>query len=561
VSAKLEFSRGETIAEKYEVVDVLDESPLGVTYRTKHLKTGKYVRLQLLRPRIAGREQKDQIVDLFKKSKAVDSPHLVKYGELGEHQGVAYITYEDFEGGTLRDLLQEYRVAGKQFGLKEAAQICIGILDGLSDLHKAGVIVRALRPEYVLINVRYAGPAKKTFVAQTKITGGAFWNLVPTAVIAEDEFTRGEAQYLAPELKSFEPVPSPRSDVYSVAVMFYELLVGVPPVGTYQEPRSRRPELPDHVNTVTELGLSNSPDDRYPSTGDFVADLRRTFQDVAVEENEGGGRRALLVSLLAMGLAFLFVMFIAIILFFSQSDPALEAEAADSQVRKEVLDTLTAAQPSESKYREMYQRHPSNMVWVPAGPFVRGRMRQDPSANTKEPLAEVSETPGFLIDVFEYPNLKGQAPRFDVTFDQATQLCAEAGKHLCSADEWERACKGPQSKIYSYGNTYDTEYCGGGIEEIYSSGAKGECRSDYGAFDQSGSFREWTSSPAKKGRYFVKGGEKGTPERGTRCASATDESENYADKTLSFRCCRNENDPPFVPPPPPPPPEPAPVTP
>jgi serine/threonine protein kinase len=561
VSAKLEFSRGETIAEKYEVVDALDESPLGATYRTKHLKTGKYVRLLLLRPKLAGREQKDKIVELFKKSKAIESAHLVKFGELGEHQGVAYVTFEDFEGGTLRDLLQEYRVAGKQFALKEAAQLCIGILDGLSAMHEQGVVLRALRPEYVLVNVRYAGPAKKTFVAQTKITGGAFWELVPTAVVAEDEFTRGEAQYLAPELKSFEPVPSARSDVYSVAVMFYELLVGAPPVGTYQEPKSRRPELPDHVNTVTELGLSNSPDDRYPSTNDFVADLRRTFQDVAVEENEGGGRRAIIVSLLAMALAVMLVLFFAVILFFSQTDPTLAAESADSQIRKEVLDELTAKQPAESAYKAMYDRHPPNMLWVPGGPFVRGRMRQDPSASSKEPMAEKAETPGFLIDAFEYPNLKGQAPTFEVSYDQAQKLCHDQGKRLCTADEWERACKGPQSDIYAYGNAYDTEFCGAGVEDMYSSGAKAECRSDYGVYDLSGSFREWTATPAKKGRYMVKGGEKGAPERGTRCASAIDESENYADKTLSFRCCRDEGAPKWEPPPPPEAPAPAPEAP
>lgn len=549
MSAKLEFSRGETIADKYEVVDVLDESPLGITFRTKHLKTGKYVRLLLLRPKIAGREQKDRIVELFKKAKSLESAHLVKVGELGEHQGVAYVTYEDFEGGTLRDLLQEYRVAGKQFGLKEAAQLCIGILDGLSVLHEAGVVLRALRPEYVLVNVRYAGPAKKTFVAQTKIIGGPFWELVPTAAIAEDEFTRGEAQYLAPELKSFEPVPSARSDVYSVAVMFYELIVGAPPVGTYQEPRSRRPELPDHVNTVTELGLSQSPDDRYPSTGDFVTDLRRTFSDVGVDSDGSGRARAVVVSLLAMSLAGMLVLFIAVILFFWRTDPALEAEAADSQVRKEVLDAFTSSQPSEQQYKDMYARHPPNMLWVPAGTFARGRMRQDPGASSKEPVAEMAQTQGFLIDAFEYPNLKGQAPTFDVTFDQAQKLCQEAGKRLCTADEWERACKGPQTDIYAYGNAFDTEYCGGGVEEVYSSGAKPDCRSDFGVFDLSGSFREWTATPAKKGRYFVKGGEKGAAERGTRCAAAIDESENYADKTLSFRCCRDETAPKWEPPP------------
>lgn len=540
MSAKLEFARGETIADKYEVVDALDESPLGVTYRTKHLKTGKYVRLLLLRPKIAGREQKDQIVDLYKKSKALDSPHLVKFGELSEHQGVAYITFEDFEGTTLRELLQEYRVAGRPFALKEAAQLCIGVLEGLSELHKAGIVVRALRPEYVLVNVRYAGPAKKTFVAQTKLTGGAMWDLVPTAAIAEDEFTRGEAQYLAPELKSFEPTPTPRADVYSVAVTFYELIAGAPPVGTYQKPRARRPDLPDHVNTVTELGLSNSPEDRYPSTDDFISDLRRTFQDAAVEE---APPKPSLIRVLTLLLAIAFVSFFTIILFFSKGDPALEAEAADSQVRKEVLDKITAAKPSDREYREVIERHPANMVWVPAGPFIRGRMRQDPSSTVQEPLSELAKTPGFLIDMYEYPNLKGEAPKFEVSHDQAEKLCADAGKRLCTADEWERACKGPQSAVYAYGNAYDPEYCGQGLEDVHASGARADCRSGYNAFDLSGSFREWTSTPAKKGRFLVKGGVKGSPERGTRCATAVDESENYADKTLSFRCCRDEDAP------------------
>ena len=100
----------------------------------------------------------------------------MKIGELGEHDGVAYVTYEDFEGGTLRELLQEYRINGKQFALKEAAQIVMQILEGLDALHKSGLVLRALRPEYVLVNVRYTGPRKQTFVAQTKVVGAGFWD-------------------------------------------------------------------------------------------------------------------------------------------------------------------------------------------------------------------------------------------------------------------------------------------------------------------------------------------------------------------------------------------------
>lgn len=542
MSNKLEFSRGEVIAEKYEVMDRLDETPLGVTYRTKHLKTSKYVRLTFLRPKIAGREQKDQIVELFKKSKALEHPHVVKMGELGENDGVAYFTFEDFEGGTLRELMQEYKVGGKKLGVKEAAQICMQILEGLSELHRNKIYVRGLRPEYVLVNVRYTGPQKKTFVAQTKITGAGFWDLVPTAVMAEEEFTAGEAQYMAPELKSFEPTPSPRCDVYSVAVLFYELLVGQAPVGTFQDPKALRPDLPDHVNTVTELGLANAPDDRYPSAADFITDLQRTFQDVNLDEGGPRGRRLLLP--ISLALALLAVLFVAVIAFQLRPDKDAEDEYLDAQIRKEVFDEIMAKQPSKSEYDAIYARHPKNMVYVPPGPYVAGKLRRDASAAASEPLAEKRETKGYLIDVFEYPNLVGQAPVFAVTHEEAAKRCEESGKRLCSAEEWERACKGPNSKIYAYGDTYDQEFCGKGLEEPYASGAKPECKSGWGVFDQSGSFREWTSTTTKKDRVLVKGGEKGAAERGTRCAAGTDESVNFADKSLSFRCCRDVDAPP-----------------
>lgn len=548
MSNKLEFSRGEVIAEKYEVVDRLDETPLGITYRTKHLKTSKYVRLVLLRPKIAGREQKDKIVDAFKNSKALNHPHLVKMGELGENEGVAYFTYEDFEGSTLRELMQEYKVAGKRLALKEAAQICMQILEGLGELHKNHVVVRGVRPEYVLVNVRYTGPRKQTFVAQTKVVGSAFWDLVPTAVLAEEEFTAGEAQYLAPELKSFEPTPTPRCDVYSVAVIFYELLVGTAPVGTFQDPKALRPDLPDHVNTVAELGLANAPDDRYPSTADFINDLQRTFQDVNLDEGRSGGRS--LVMPIALGLALVAVFFLAVILFNFRPDPELVAQAADSQDRSQVLEKLQASAPSKSEFESIYAKHPKNMVYIPPGPYVAGRLRSpttDGFAGSSEPVSEVRETKGFLIDVFEYPDLVGQPPVFDVTFEQAEQRCKEAGKRLCTSDEWERACKGPRSQVYSYGDTFDQDFCGRGLETPYASGAMGDCKSGWGVYDMSGSFREWTSTEEKKGRAVVKGGEKGAPERGTRCAAGTDESVNFADKTLSFRCCRDVDAPPPAP--------------
>lgn len=540
---KLEYARGEQIAEKYEIVDLLDESPLGLTYRVKHLRSGKYVRLTLLRPRIAGSEQRDQILAAFNAAKELGTTNVAKVGELGEAGGVAYYTTEDFEGQSLRQMLQEYKVSGKQFDVKEAAQITMQILEALQAAHNSGLVMRALRPEHVLVQVRRTGPRQQNFVATVKVLHLGFWDLVPVAVLGEDEFTRGEAQYLGPELKSFEPTPSPRSDVYSAGVMLYEMLTGTAPVGTFQLPKTKRPDLPEHVNNIVELALAHSPDDRYPSAQDFINDIQRIFQGTgAAETNNRGGQVVIMIALL---LAMVFVFALGIILFTFRPDAGLQAKARDSQLRAEIYENHRIPTPEETS--AILKNHPANMMYVPGGPTVIGRLHQEGDlARGSEALAQTVETKPFLIDAFEYPNLRNATPRYEVSFSEAEKLCADQGKRLCSAEEWEKACRGQKNTIYSYADRFDESYCGRGLESLYRSGERPECRSGWGVFDLSGNFREWTSSspPGKDNRRIVKGGLRSAPQKGTRCGFDVDENPGFKDRTLSFRCCRNVDAPP-----------------
>ncbi len=536
-TSKLEYSRGDVIAGKFEVVDLLDESPLGLTYRAKHLKSGKYIRITMLRPDIAGPEQKDQIVAAFKHARELQHKHLVKVGELGEHDGTAFYTMEDFEGTTLRELLQEYKVEGKQFAVKEAAQITIQVLEALHASHVDTLVMRALRPEYVLVNVRYTGPRRQNFVAQVKLVGTAFWDLVPIAVLAEDEFTRGEAQYLAPEMKSFEPTPTGKSDIYSAGVMLYEMLVGQAPVGTFQLPSARRPDLSQHVNDVVELALARAPEDRYQTAQDFITDIQRIFQDA----DEAIVEKKPIITMVGWGLALALVILIAVILFNIRTDPVKVAQAADSQLRAGVSEQH--AKPTADEVTAMTKQHPKGMVYIPAGPFVSGRLHTEESkiVSSAEKTAEVVEVDSFLIDAFEYPNIQGEAPKYGLSSTEAAALCAEAGKRLCSADEWEKACKGRRNTVYSYGDTFDADFCGNGLDDVYKSGAKAQCKSDWNVFDMSGNFREWTSSTprGKDNRRIVKGGMKGNSVKGTRCGLISDEAFMSKDNSLSFRCCRD----------------------
>ena len=108
------------------------------------------------------------------------------------------------------------------------------------------------------------------------------------------------------------------------------------------------------------------------------------------------------------------------------------------------------------------------------------------------------KTQGFCIDVYEYPNQKGRRPKVVGDPKRAQAICAEAGKRLCTAAEWRRACGGPMLLPYPYGERFNPSKCpararGGPPVPVQASGSWTECRSPEGVCDMSGNMAEWVS--------------------------------------------------------------------
>jgi len=96
------------------------------------------------------------------------------------------------------------------------------------------------------------------------------------------------------------------------------------------------------------------------------------------------------------------------------------------------------------------------------------------------------------IDRYEYPNIKGEMPKVDVTWYMAHKLCEEQGKFLCWEKEWIMACLGPSNYDFSYYNVYDQQRCNVQSEAILPSGAKPQCKTNgYDVYDMVGNAREW----------------------------------------------------------------------
>lgn len=537
------FPRGTRIAGKYEIEKDLGEGMLGRVYLAKHLRSGKHLALKFIRPKLTATPADLERLKLaFARVKPLRHNNIVRYGDISQHGDIWFFSQEYFPGKSLRQLMDEYQEAHRSFTLQEACQIINKILEAVQYLHDHGIIHRNLKPENVIVRSRQTGPGGKITVHEVKVTDAGLAAVVNPTIFAESFISRDEAPYLAPELSGFDQGGTPPSDVYAVGVMLYELLVGQTPRGTYLSPTQLRGDLPEHIDDIVEIALGPNAEDRYPTARDMLNDIQRSFSGELYDDTTSGSFRNIII-----GLAVAVLVMAGVGVYFQvreQPDPLAAARARDEQMRNMVAASLRV--PSEAELKAMVADHP-DMLYIPKGPYIRGRLySEDLSlASQSEPIAQVAKTAGFYIDRFEFPNRTRDKdgnpvkPVAKVTWQEAADACARMGKRLCTEDEWERACKGPANWIYSYGDTYDPEMCGGGVEQVYEIGQHENCVSGYGVFMLSGGLREWTATKAgtKGDRRIVKGGLRGNPARGTRCAFAVDESANYADNTLGFRCC------------------------
>ncbi len=531
------FATGDVIAKKYEIIRFLGEGLSAWTYLAKHIASGKELVIRFFRPNlVSDQKDRERLRQLFERARGVRHELLTRYGELGVHGDFIYHTEEYFASESLRELIDAYVAENKAFSLQEACQLAISVLEAVEVAHNAGIIHRNLKPENVLVHTKRIGPAANAKVIRTiKITGIGLSGVLNPTILADSFVNREEAPYLAPELTGFDAECGPQADIYSVGVILYELLCGQRPMGTYLSPTQLREDLPEHVDDIVEIGLAHNPEDRYPTSRDMINDIQRSF---SLEMQAGKTKVSFKNIMMGLGVAIIVAVGVgAWVLTSDKPDPVAEARAKDEMIRREVQ---AGNPPLDEAQYNIINAQRAEMLYVPAGTFIQGRYGAEAPdvATSTEPLRARVEVPAFFIDRYEFPNKPNEKPATRVTWDKAAETFTAVGKRLCTAQEWEKACKGPGNTIYAYSDDYN-ETCGAEVTGDYTLGERKDCASNYGVFDLSSGLREWTSGahPTKQNRKLVKGGLRSNPVRGTRCAFAVDENAGFSESTLGFRCC------------------------
>jgi len=269
---------GTTFAGRYQIIEELGHGGMGRVYKVIDQEVHAKVALKLIRPEIAADQP---TIDRFRQelttARGISHKNICRMHDLGRDGSTYFLTMEYVSGEDLKSMI----AMSGQLGVGTAISIARQVCDGLAEAHRLGVIHRDLKPQNIQIDK--GGHAKIMDFGIARSVRGK--GLTDAGVVI------GTSQYMAPEQAEARDV-DPRSDLYALGVILYEMLTGLVPfdgdtplavamrhkLEAPRDPRELNAAIPADLAGVILKCLEKDPATRYQSAGEVHAELVRIEQ-------------------------------------------------------------------------------------------------------------------------------------------------------------------------------------------------------------------------------------------------------------------------------------------
>jgi serine/threonine protein kinase len=245
-----------------EILGLLGQGGMGAVYKARQSKLDRLIALKVLPPE-AGKDPSfaERFTREARALARLNHPNIVTVYDFGQVGDLCYFMMEYVDGLNLRRLLQSGRMQSQE-ALKIVPQIC----DALQFAHDEGIVHRDVKPENILLDKR--GRVKIADFGIAKILGrntGIYTLTGPWQVV-------GTLHYMAPEQIDNPLKVDHRADIYSLGVVFYEMLTGQLPLGRFAPP-SQKAVVDARLDHVVLRALENEPDRRYQHASEVKTEV------------------------------------------------------------------------------------------------------------------------------------------------------------------------------------------------------------------------------------------------------------------------------------------------